>query len=56
MVAPDIALLAPRAVMIENHPDARPVSGLSKASIVIEAPVEGGTTTSELQRQAGLRG
>jgi hypothetical protein len=44
MVAPDIALLAPRAVMIENHPDARPVSGLSKASIVIEAPVEGGIT------------
>lgn len=36
--------LAPRAVIIENHPDARPVSGLSKASVVIEAPVEGGIT------------
>ncbi len=34
----------PRAVMIENHPDARPVSGLSLASVVIEAPVEGGIT------------
>ncbi|MCE9585985.1 DUF3048 domain-containing protein [Candidatus Uhrbacteria bacterium] len=44
LVSPSIATLAPRAVMIENHPDARPVSGLSKASIVIEAPVEGGIT------------
>ena len=35
---------APRAVMIENHPDARPLSGLSKAQVVIEAPVEGGIT------------
>ncbi|MCC6563321.1 DUF3048 domain-containing protein [Candidatus Uhrbacteria bacterium] len=34
----------PRVVMIENHPDARPVSGLSSASVVIEAPVEGGIT------------
>lgn len=43
-VSPSVATLAPRSVMIENHPDARPVSGLSKASIVIEAPVEGGIT------------
>ena len=28
------------AVMIENHPDSRPQSGLSQASIVYEAPVE----------------
>ncbi|MEK7644062.1 MAG: DUF3048 domain-containing protein [Patescibacteria group bacterium] len=28
------------AVMIENHPEARPLSGLSKAVIVYEAPVE----------------
>ncbi|HVM90589.1 MAG TPA: DUF3048 domain-containing protein [Verrucomicrobiae bacterium] len=35
---------APRAVMVENHPDARPLSGLSKANVVIEAPVEGGIT------------
>ncbi len=35
---------APRAVMVENHPDARPVSGLSAARLVIESPVEGGIT------------
>lgn len=34
----------PRAVVVENHPDARPVSGLAKASVIIEAPVEGGIT------------
>jgi len=39
-----IADLAPRAVIIENHPEARPVSGLSRASLVVEAPVEGGIT------------
>lgn len=32
------------AVMIDNHPDARPGSALSKAKIVYEAPVEGGIT------------
>lgn len=32
------------AVMIENHPDSRPQSGLSKASIVYEAPVEANYT------------
>ncbi|PJA89600.1 MAG: hypothetical protein CO137_03420 [Candidatus Magasanikbacteria bacterium CG_4_9_14_3_um_filter_32_9] len=31
-------------VMIDNHPDARPQSGISKASIVYEASVEGGYT------------
>lgn len=36
--------LPPRAVMVENHPDARPLSGLSRANVVIEAPVEGGIT------------
>lgn len=34
----------PLAIMIENHPDARPQAGLSKASLVIEAEAEGGTT------------
>lgn len=29
------------AVMVENHPDARPQSGLAKADLVYEAPVEG---------------
>lgn len=32
------------AVMIENHVDARPLSGLAAASLVFEAPVEGGIT------------
>lgn len=31
-------------VMIDNHPDALPESGVSKAKIVYEAPVEGGLT------------
>ena len=31
-------------VMIDNHPDSRPASGVSKAKIVYEAPVEGGLT------------
>jgi len=32
------------AVMVENSPQARPQSGLHLASVVIEAPVEGGIT------------
>ena len=31
-------------IMVDNHPDARPESGISKAKIVYEAPVEGGLT------------
>lgn len=34
----------PLAVMIENHTDARPQSGLSRADIVYEAVAEGGIT------------
>ncbi|EKD55973.1 MAG: hypothetical protein ACD_58C00324G0005 [uncultured bacterium] len=34
----------PIAIMVENHPDARPQSGLDKASIVYEAIAEGGIT------------
>ncbi len=34
----------PVAVMVENHVDARPLSGISGASLVFEAPVEGGIT------------
>ncbi len=34
----------PRAVMVENQVDARPLSGPAKAQVVIEAPVEGGIT------------
>ena len=32
------------AVIVENHIDARPLSGLARASLVYEAPVEGGIT------------
>lgn len=38
------ASLQPFAVMVENSPDARPLSGISAANLVIEAPVEGGIT------------
>lgn len=34
----------PVGVIVENHPDARPQSGLDKASIVYEAIAEGGIT------------
>jgi hypothetical protein len=34
----------PIAVMIENHPEARPQSGLSKADVVYEVVAEGGIT------------
>lgn len=44
LVERDQAKLMPLAVMIEMHPDARPLSGISKASLVFEAPVEGGIT------------
>lgn len=40
----DLATRHPLAVIIENHPDARPQSGLDKASIVYEAITEGGIT------------
>jgi|SRR3989344_920206 len=39
-----LAQSRPLAVMIENHPDARPQSGLSKADVVYEALAEGGIT------------
>lgn len=40
----DRATRHPLAVSVENHPDARPQSGLIKASIVYEAITEGGIT------------
>lgn len=43
-VSPDTANRHPLAIMVENHPDARPQSGLDKASIVYEAITEGGIT------------
>jgi hypothetical protein len=43
-VAPALADRPIRAVVIENHPDARPQSGLSQAGVVYEANAEGGIT------------
>ncbi len=43
-VAPPPDHTRPFAVMIDNHPDARPQSGIAKADVVWEAPVEGGLT------------
>ncbi|MEO5928093.1 MAG: DUF3048 domain-containing protein [Patescibacteria group bacterium] len=36
--------LQPIAIMVENSPDARPLSGVAEANLVVEAPVEGGIT------------
>jgi len=40
----EVANRRPIAIMIENHPDARPQFGLTKASIVYESIAEGGIT------------
>ena len=40
----DISAMRPYCVMINNHPDARPCAGLSKAAMVYEVVVEGGIT------------
>lgn len=39
-----LVAIRPAAVMVENHPDARPQSGLFQADIVYEALAEGGIT------------
>lgn len=44
LVEPDKAGLRPVAVVIENHSDARPQSGLTDAEIVYETLAEGGIT------------
>ncbi len=43
-VAPELAHRRPLAVMVENHPDARPQAGLGSAANVWEAITEGGIT------------
>lgn len=43
-VEPKIAEQRPLAIIIENHPDSRPQSGLSRADIVYETLAEGGIT------------
>lgn len=44
LVAPEESHVLPYAVMIDNHADARPSSGLAEANLVYEIPVEGGLT------------
>lgn len=44
MTTKEIASTHPLAIVVENHPDARPQSGLSQASLVYEAIAEGGIT------------
>lgn len=44
MVVMGLGHLPSYGVMIDNHPDARPQSGLAQASLVYEIPVEGGLT------------
>lgn len=44
MVSQEIAKQRPVAVVVDNHPDARPASGLSDADLVYETLAEGGIT------------
>lgn len=44
LVEPGQEAFMPRAVMVDNMVDARPWSGVDQASLVIEAPAEGGIT------------
>lgn len=44
LVTAEIATRRPLGIMIENHPEARPQSGLGIASVVYEAIAEGGIT------------
>lgn len=44
LVATSLSSRRPLAVMIENHPDARPQFGLGTASVVYETVTEGGIT------------
>ena len=43
LVSPEAAAQHPIAVMVDDHPDARPQSGLNAAAVVWQAPAEGGT-------------
>jgi hypothetical protein len=48
IIAPEPDRTRPLAVMIDNHPDARPQSGVAVADVVWEVPVEGGLTRNML--------
>jgi len=42
LVTPELAARRPIAVMVDDHADARPQSGFTEASVVWQAPAEGG--------------
>lgn len=44
LVEPSVATQTPIAIVVENHPDARPQSGLNNADLVFETFAEGGIT------------
>jgi len=41
-ISPEAAVQHPIAVMVDDHPDARPQAGFNAASVVWQAPAEGG--------------
>ena len=54
MVPPAIAAQHPIAVMVDDHPDARPQAGFNAASVVWQAPAEGGVPRYMLIFQENL--
>ena len=56
MVTPQVAQRHVIAVMVDDHPDARPQSGLASASVVWQAPAEGGIPRYMLLFQDTLPG
>ncbi len=56
LVAGEQELPRPIAVMVENHPDARPQAGLADADLVYEALAEGGITRFMAVYQLGHPG
>ena len=54
LVAPEVAAQHPIAVMVDDHGDARPQSGFNAASVVWQAPAEGGIPRYMLVFQENL--
>ena len=52
--SPEVAQIRPISIMIENHPDSRPQSGLSEADVVYEVLAEGGITRFEALYQTNV--
>jgi hypothetical protein len=56
LVTPEAAARHPIAVMVDDHPDARPQSGFNDASVVWQAPAEGGVPRYMLVYQEKIPG